>query len=628
MPPLGFSSLPLSNTASVELSNATQQGLEVVCAWPVSGQYGPGTRYLYYVLIAACVFARKAEWLRSACLAGALLFPAIAALHGIVLAVVHVDEAIDMDVYGAFQLCSIGILAAPLTVRMSRTYFKDPRRNIIFLWTALILAGLLSITVEFFRAKSFTCTHDDFGNPISPDVSKFPYGNTTVTTCGLRCSVEDGPFSPIRGGSTNEIYVVPSPNNLKIGTVTLLAAGCCVPAIVSLLYIWTLILQETWNKRFGNPTETDRRDEPIEGTNGATVGKMLQINGLVRTVLSTVEAPVFAAAVLAIIVVGEINFWSTPVNFGTEPIASIGQWAPIVGAAFAILGSLYIFLTSDDANPSQPSCKCTCHGRSRPSRPGCVDEAPPNQPAMTTIPPPVDDPPSRRETPNDVGSRRRIAGLLGRLGNSLSIAAHDRLHDYEFKQGRALDFPEIPAEEQRNETLQQIRERYNHPRDSNGNITLSRVVSTASMASSMERDRSSTTSRGLSPRSSRQFTRSRSPSPFSASAPRRSDGDRGSLQMDSITVESPADDPPISPRKRQDTLEVPPHHGALKRPASISSVSSSSYTIPGSQASPTIIVSAEGDVSSASQSAAMPPSPDSPDTERWFSPRHGRRFTS
>lgn len=45
----------------------------------------------YYVLIAACIFARKAEWLRNACLAAALLFPAVAALHGIILAAVHVD---------------------------------------------------------------------------------------------------------------------------------------------------------------------------------------------------------------------------------------------------------------------------------------------------------------------------------------------------------------------------------------------------------------------------------------------------------------------------------------------------------------------------------------------------------
>lgn len=46
-----------------------------------------------------------------------------------------------MDVFGAFQLCSIGVLTAPVTALLSRTYFNDPGRNIIFLWTGLVLAG-------------------------------------------------------------------------------------------------------------------------------------------------------------------------------------------------------------------------------------------------------------------------------------------------------------------------------------------------------------------------------------------------------------------------------------------------------------------------------------------------------
>lgn len=39
--------------------------------------------------MAACVLARKAEWIRNAGLAAVLLFPAVAALHGIVLACLH-----------------------------------------------------------------------------------------------------------------------------------------------------------------------------------------------------------------------------------------------------------------------------------------------------------------------------------------------------------------------------------------------------------------------------------------------------------------------------------------------------------------------------------------------------------
>ncbi|KAJ0415383.1 hypothetical protein BJY00DRAFT_327110 [Aspergillus carlsbadensis] len=592
--------------------NATDLGLEVVCAWPVSGQYGPGTRVLYYVLIAACVFARKEEWIRNACLAGALLFPAIAALHGIVLAAVHVDGAIDMDVYGAFQLCSIGILTAPLTARMSGTYFKDPRRHIIFLWTGLVLAGLLSITVELFRTKPLTCTHDDNGNPLTSDISKFPYG----ATCDLRCSVEYGPFSPIRVDSTNEIYVVPAPNKLTFGTATLLAAACCIPAIVSLLYFWSLILQETWNTRFDASSETDPRDEPIEGTNGATVGKMQQINDLVRTVLSTVEAPVFAAAVLAILILGEKNFFSAPVDYGTERISSIGQWAPIVGAGFAVLGSLYLFLTADgDANSNAPACKCTCHS-SGAGKPSCAEGRPSSAGTESvaterqmTVEPQISAQGSvhtqlaRRPT-RDLGSRRKVSRVLMRLGISLSNAAHDRLHDYEFKQGPALDFPEIPAEQQRNGALQQIREQYNPKRDSNGNIPLSRMGSNVSMASNSNSARSS---------------RSRSPSPFRTPSPSRSTDIRSSSELQNGRGSPSADDPRDRPRKRTNTLEVPvpSHHVPMGRSPSLSSVSSSSFTIPGSPASPTIVVSGDDDLTPASQDSVSP------------SPLQcGRRFTS
>lgn len=127
-------------------ANAPNHVLSVICAFPLSGQYGPGSRALYYALVAACVIARKLEWLRNGLLAATLLFPAVAAIHGIVLAALHNDEAIDMDIFGAFQLCSIGILVAPVTVSFSKTYFNDPGRNAIFLWAALLLAGKYSIS--------------------------------------------------------------------------------------------------------------------------------------------------------------------------------------------------------------------------------------------------------------------------------------------------------------------------------------------------------------------------------------------------------------------------------------------------------------------------------------------------
>lgn len=65
--------------------------LQVVCAWPLSGQYGPFIRFGYYLFVAGCIIARKKEWLENA-----LVVPAISALHGLALAALHVDSELPM----------------------------------------------------------------------------------------------------------------------------------------------------------------------------------------------------------------------------------------------------------------------------------------------------------------------------------------------------------------------------------------------------------------------------------------------------------------------------------------------------------------------------------------------------
>ncbi|XXH02797.1 hypothetical protein Hte_009184 [Hypoxylon texense] len=318
------------NAATSLASNGTAENvIQVICAWPVSGQYGPGSRILYYALVAACVFARKAEWLRNACLAAALIFPAVAALHSIVLAIIHVDSAVDMDVYGAFQFCSIGILAAPLTVRMSRTYFYDPGRNIIFLWTGVVLAGLLSLTVEFFRINSTGCNYDRSSFPSDPHPEDFDH---LYDICGITCSIEEGPSSPLRLGSANEIALIPTPGRLAFNAATLVAAACCIPAVLSLVSMWNKILEINWKSRFGRADE----DQLIEGTNGATVERMSRVNTMIRLFLSTLEIPLFGGAVLAILIVGEMNLFSPEVQYQTEPMTSIGQVSSDVPLSFIV----------------------------------------------------------------------------------------------------------------------------------------------------------------------------------------------------------------------------------------------------------------------------------------------------
>ncbi|GFF28719.1 hypothetical protein IFM58399_02067 [Aspergillus lentulus] len=561
MPAISHSSTELNRT--LDAPDAASDILQAICAWPVSGQYGPGTRILYYVLITTCVFGRRAEWLRNACLAAALLFPAVAALHSIVLASLHIEAAVDMDVFGAFQLCSIGILTAPVTVRLSKTYFNEPGRNIIFLWTGLILAGLLSLTIEFYRIKPHPCTVN--GRPIFKNSDEFHYG---TTMCNLTCSVVAGPFSPMRQGSANDIYVIPVPEKLTFGAATLLAAACCIPAILSLASMWNKILEINWTRRFGNPDRNKKQDEVIEGTNGATLGTMNKVNEMIRSFLSVVEVPIFGAAVLVIILIGEMNFFSDQVRYQTERIESIGQWAPIVGAGLAVLGSLSLFLAAaveDQEEDVEEKASSTYSGplpRERilsDAEGSCVQDRPNSLGSDRGSSIEVGHTMSRssrwplkRSATEDQGSRRKIAHTLFAVSNWMSNAAHDRYQNSDFKSGPALRFPEIPGEENRNGELNKIRKQYNRGQNTDEFGTsgsperLSRVPSFTGSISSR---------RGLD--GSPPIGRSSSPAP---SIGGRSQASMSQADRSSFDVQDPSSSGNATgshSRARGNTLEVP-----------------------------------------------------------------------
>lgn len=491
---------PAASATANATATATATALQVVCAFPVSGQYGLGSRVLYYVLIAACVVGKNIQWLRTACLAAALLFPAVAAIHGIVLVVLHLPNAVDMDIYGAFQLCAIGILATPITAKLSRTYFNDPGRNAIFVWTILVLIGLLCLTVEFFRTNTSPCPFDNSGQPISPNPRAFNFANPP--TCNLQCNLT-APQSPIRQGSANNIYVIPAPERITFGMGTLLAAACCIPALLSLISMWNKILEINWKSRFGN--RNVKSNQPIEGTNGATEETMTHVNKYIRNFLGVVEAPVYGAAVFFILIMGELNFSSYQVSYQTEPMTAIGQWAPMAGTGLAVLGSLYVKLVhgepdfgrAEDGAVSPPEPEMSERPRNRSASPspsyrgpnrGADGGRPPlsnggDRTPDETVPPmahvrrtqttatgriwseqtfsPAALQRSQTEGP-DLGGRRKIAKALNAISDRLGSA---NLDTSAFKRGRAVEYPTLPGEEFRSRELRKTQERYKRARD-------------------------------------------------------------------------------------------------------------------------------------------------------------------
>ncbi|KAK4214000.1 hypothetical protein QBC37DRAFT_462916, partial [Rhypophila decipiens] len=147
--------------------------------------------------------------------------------------------------------------------------------------------------------------------------------------CGLTCSVNHGPYSPLRQGSANNIYVVPVPDRLSVGKFILMAAACCIPSIISAIRMWTRILDSNWKIRF------------------AAVDALLpRTTMILESFLSVAQLMFFFPAFVSVLVLTERNFGSPQLSYQTEPFASIGQWFPCVGAGILLIVAMYFLLVA------------------------------------------------------------------------------------------------------------------------------------------------------------------------------------------------------------------------------------------------------------------------------------------
>jgi hypothetical protein len=91
-----------------------------------------------------------------------------------------------------------------------------------------MVAGLLSLAVEFIRVKPHDCAYANSGSPLS-HTDQWNYGDT----CGLTCSEDVGPSSPMRRGAASNIYVIPAPTIFTLRTAAIVCAACCILPMLS-----------------------------------------------------------------------------------------------------------------------------------------------------------------------------------------------------------------------------------------------------------------------------------------------------------------------------------------------------------------------------------------------------------
>ena len=194
----------------------------------------------------------------------------------------------------------------------------------------------------------------------------------------------------------------------------------------------------------------------------------------------------------------------------------------------------------------------------------------------------------------DLGNRRKVAKTLTAIGTYLGTAAPDRFDDSEFKRGKALDYPELPGEELRNENLPQIRRDYNKSREEDDENVLH-----------MHHSRTGSYAGSIASRRSAEVGSSRAASPHSPP-----------LQNDRTSFDVPNQTGGMR-RTRRDTLEVPsPSHLNPSRNNTLFP----SITIPYGQGSPAIMVSPDPDTPSPAHTPGLSPPASPTHSERLPTP--------
>ncbi|KAI9892762.1 MAG: hypothetical protein M1814_001182 [Vezdaea aestivalis] len=153
---LGFDYLARSISG---LFNSTSYSRPVVCAYPISGQYGQLPRYLYYFLLVFSLLFRRHIWLSTAALGVAMTYSASAALHAFALFVrfrnkipdlfqQNPSDWGDLDLQGIFPVVFAGSIMLTPVLNWSITIRRHEARPVVVLWGLLLFAasiGCLSV---------------------------------------------------------------------------------------------------------------------------------------------------------------------------------------------------------------------------------------------------------------------------------------------------------------------------------------------------------------------------------------------------------------------------------------------------------------------------------------------------
>lgn len=130
--------------------NATADRDQIVCVYPLSGQYGLLSRVLFYVLIVFAFVGRCQIWLIAGVLASVLIYSGTAVVHAPILAIGS-KPLYDLDVVGVCAILSVSCLSIYPISAWSHIIPIKQSRIIFGFWVSLVLFGGIMSLIALMR---------------------------------------------------------------------------------------------------------------------------------------------------------------------------------------------------------------------------------------------------------------------------------------------------------------------------------------------------------------------------------------------------------------------------------------------------------------------------------------------
>ncbi|KAH0565924.1 hypothetical protein GP486_000677 [Trichoglossum hirsutum] len=198
--------------------------LQVICAYPVSSQYGRMVRYLIYPLLTLSLLFSVAGWVAGGALNTAMTYIAITGIHLAAMAVNREAGVLDLDVLTAYHVCMVALILSPPLIMWTKSLRRPSGKGVFAIWVVLLWIGVILFTVSAKHLpKSVPCLDSKRENVTSTG---------DLQSCMLACSN----FSlPLRQFQDTRVVVAPKYYD-QMSTITLSGT-----IIVSFFVLFALI---------------------------------------------------------------------------------------------------------------------------------------------------------------------------------------------------------------------------------------------------------------------------------------------------------------------------------------------------------------------------------------------------